>query len=160
MRHNLLASLVVLTLLAAQSQASIAGSATRRNPNFFFDGNAHTIPLTDAGATSLTFSTTKANQRIVISYNAECGVAGLDNITYVDLDILVDGIAAPPSDSDNAFCTDHGNGIRANWVSAVTTVVITVPNPGTHTVQVRGKLQHFDEGDSWSVDDSSTVITN
>jgi hypothetical protein len=160
MKHKLTASLLALMLVAVQSHATTLSAATRGKANTFFDAKPHILPLTDGGAKSISFTTSTPNQQVVISYSAECAVGGSDNITYVDLDILVDGVAAPPSDSDNAFCTDRGNGIRANWASVITTVVAQVPSAGTHTVQVRGTLQHFEEGDEWSVDDSATVVTN
>jgi hypothetical protein len=125
----------------------------------FADGKAHVISLNDAGAKSITFTTSAANQKVLISYSAECAVGGSDHITYLDLDILVDGVAAPPSNGDNAFCSDDGSGIRAHWASVITVVVAQVP-AGTHTVQVRGTLQNFNEGDEWSLDDSAIAVTN
>lgn len=162
MKRKLVVTLMALMLVAVQSHAAVLTAATRGKANTFFDAKPHLVPLNDAGAKSITFTTTAPNQNVVISYSAECAVGGKDNITYVDLDILVDGVAAPPSNSDNAFCTDNGNptGIRANWTSVITVVVAQVPNAGTHTVQVRGTLQNFEEGDEWSVDDSATVVTN
>ena len=100
------------------------------------------------------------NQKVIISYSAECAVKGGDNATYLDIDILVDGVAAPPSNSDNAFCTDHKNNILGNWVSAVKLVVARVRTPGAHSVQVQGTLRTFDAGDQWAVDDSATIVTN
>jgi hypothetical protein len=87
-------------------------------------------------------------------------VAGTDNATWLDIDILVDHQAASPSDSDKAFCAHHGDGLFGNWVSAITTVVSVVPAVGMHTVHVQGTLRSFDPGDGWRIDDSTTVVTN
>jgi hypothetical protein len=160
MKKKLLASVLSLMLITVQSQATIKATATRTNPDHFTDGSPHLIPLNNAGATAIAFTTTKPNQKVIISYSAECAVKGGDNATYLDIDILVDGRAAPPSNSDNAFCTDHGNNILGNWVSAVTLVVALVRTPGAHSVQVQGTLQTFNSGDEWIVDDSATIVTN
>jgi hypothetical protein len=160
MKKKLLASVLSLMLITVQSQATIKATATRTAADFFSDGSPHLIPLTDTGATAITFKTTLPNQKVIISYSAECSVKGTDNITFLDIDILVDGVAAPPSNSDNAFCTDHGNNSLKNWVSAVTMVVARVPAAGTHSVQVQGFVHNFNSGDQWVVDDSATVVTN
>ncbi|HXJ87435.1 MAG TPA: hypothetical protein VMS18_11500 [Candidatus Binatia bacterium] len=161
MKHKVFAAFVALALCALQSHAQIMSAATRDKPNFYFDAKTHVIPLTEAGATSISFTTTQANQRVAVSFSAECSVGGVHATTYLDLDILVDGVAAPPSDSDNAFCAAHADptAIRANWVSAITVVVTTVPTPGQHVVQVRGTLRNMVDGDSWSVDDSATLVS-
>jgi hypothetical protein len=160
MKKKLLASILSLMLITVQSQATIKATATRTSPIGFSDGSTHLIPLTNAGATAIAFTTTNPNQKVIISYSAECAVKGGDNATYLDIDILVDGVPAPPSNSDNAFCTDHGNNILGNWVSAVTLVVALVRTPGAHSVQVQGTLRTFDAGDQWAVDDSATIVTN
>jgi hypothetical protein len=160
MKHKLIAVLMALMVVAVQSEAAILSSATRDQPTFVTDGLTHVVPLNDAGDTSITFKTSAPNKRVVISYSAECAVGGNDQLTFLDLDILVDGVAAPPSDSDNAFCSGEGTVPRAHWASVVTVVVAQVPNAGTHTVQVRATLQKFNTGDSWSLDDSTIVVTN
>lgn len=154
-----LVTLLSLMLTAMPSQAAIGANAARTAPIAFEDGDAHFIPLSNDGATSIDFSTSGANQKVVISYNAECAVAGTDNATWLDIDILVDGVAAAPSNNDNAFCTDHGNGLLRNWVSAITMVVVNVPSAGPHTVQVRGTLRNFNDGDSWRLDDSTLLVS-
>jgi hypothetical protein len=159
MKKKLLASILSLLLITVQSQATIKATGTRTIADVFSDGSTHLIPLTDTGATAITFTTTQRNQKVIISYSAECSVKGTDNITWLDVDTLVDGVAVPPSNSDNAFCTDHGNNSLGNWVSAVTMVVAFVPGTGTHSVQVLGTLRVFNSGDQWRLDDSTTLVT-
>jgi len=106
----------------------------------------------------LPFVTTTDNQRIVISFNAECSVIANNFSSFVNLDILVDGVAASPSSDDNAFCSAHGAAVQGGWVSAVSTSVFIVADPGLHSVQVRGILTPFVAGSGWTIDDSSTII--
>jgi hypothetical protein len=160
MKTKLLASILSLMLITVQSQATIKANATRTNADVFSDGSPHFVPLNNFGATAITFTTSLPNQKVIISYSAECSVKGTDNITWLDIDILVDGVAITPSNSDNAFCTDHGNNFLGNWVSAVTTVVAVVRGTGTHIVQVQGTLRVFNSGDQWRLDDSTTLVTN
>lgn len=143
---------------ANAAHAQVIAADTNINANVFADGAFHLIPITAGGGTSLGFFTSVANQRVVISFNAECSVKGTDNVSWLNIDVLVDGVPARPSNDDNAFCTDSGNNLLSNWVSAVTTVVHVVPNAGFHTVQVRGQLVVFNAGDQWRVDDKSVVV--
>jgi hypothetical protein len=149
--------LLLATLLATEAPAEVIASRTRTGADFFSDATNHFVPLNNTGSTSLSFITTTDNQRVVISYNAECAVQAANFSTYLNIDILVDSIAAAPSDNDNAFCSAH-NFVGGGWVSAVTTTVFTVPDPRIHTVQIRGNLAGFVSGSSWSVDDSSTIV--
>ncbi len=159
-----LGTFLLVALTAIPSLANVLATSTRTTANIFGDNLSHFVPLNNAGATTFVFFTTANNTRVVITYNAECSVRGpvaasIDaNFAWLDLDILVDGVAAAPSSDDNAFCTDHGNHLLANWVSAATTVVYTVPLAGFHRVQVRGTLRNFDAGDQWRLDDSATIV--
>lgn len=160
MKKVLLALAVTLSLVfvAVPSPAAIKASATNTDAVSFSDNLAHLISLRNNGTTAIQFSTGAANQKVMITFNAECSVAGTDNGTWLDIDIMVDGVIVPPSDDDNALCTDNGTGALSNWVSATVVGVYTVPNSGPHTVEVRGGLHNFDNGDEWRIDDSSTVV--
>jgi hypothetical protein len=162
MKSNLFATFLMVVLIAAQSQAKIFATATNGNPFSIQDGAAHLIPLQSNGNTTLTFKTTTANQKVIIQFNAECSVSGVDDDTWLDIDILVDGVAAPPSDGDNAFCTSLAGHAGSRWVSAVTNGVAVVRSPGTHTLQVRGAFGfgHWSSGDFWWVDDYSIIVFN
>ena len=139
------------------ASADVLNAVTRTIP-ITGAGLAVFVQLTDGGATSVAFVTTVANQRVVVTYNAECRVTALDHVTWLNTDILVDGIVAPPSTSDNALCTSNNNVSGGNWVSATTTVVRIVPFAGVHTVSVRATLVGFAAGESWRLDDSALVI--
>jgi hypothetical protein len=153
-----LAATFCLVFLVVPSQAAIKASATNTSAVSFSDNLAHLIPLLSNGTTAIRFSTGAANQKVIVTFNAECSVAGTDNMTWLDIDIMVDGVIIPPSNNDNAFCTDHGTGSLSNWVSATVVGVYTVPSAGQHIVEVRGGLHVFDSGDAWRIDDSSTTV--
>lgn len=121
----------------------------------FADNLSHPLNL-GGGNTSLAFSVPQ-QRRVVILFNAECSVKADDDTTWVDIDVLVDGVAAPPSNDDNAFCTSTGNGQLNRLVSASTYVARTVA-AGAHTVQVRGTLRGFSPGEQWRIDDLSLVV--
>lgn len=158
MKNRMISTLLLAIIPIGVASAEVIATRVRTLPNFFNDGAVHFIPLNDAGVTALPFATTTANQRIVISFNAECSVSANNFSSFVNLDILVDGVAARPSSDDNAFCSAHG-AIGGGWVSAVSTSVFVVPNAGLHTVQVTGTLgSTFVAGSFWTIDDSSTVI--
>ena len=152
-------TLLFVSLAAIPSPAAIKAATNRTNEIIFSDELAHLIPLDNNGATSINFTTTSPNQGVVITYNAECSVAGSDNKTWLDIDIILDGVVVSPTDNDNAFCTDHGTGALTNWVSAVVVVATKVPLAGPHIIEVRGGLKVFDIGDEFRLDDSTLVVT-
>lgn len=162
MKTKLFALLMTLLLVAVQSQATIFVTATNGNPFSATDGAAHNLPLFADGTNFLTFRTSKVNQKVIIQFSAECSVSGKDDDTWLDIDIVVDGVAAPPSNGDNAMCTSLAGHAGSRFVSAITTAVVVVPSPGSHLLQVRGSFgfSHFSAGDFWWVDDSSTIVFN
>lgn len=149
--------LCVLTLLAGQASAAnifrIANPFDQRFPDalpHFFVLN----PITDSD--TLTFNCA-ARCKVAVLYNAECSVAATDTETSVNIDILVDGIVATPSNGDNLFCTSNGTGVLDSWVSASTNVGATLA-AGTHTVRVRGTLTNFNAGEEGWMDDISLLV--
>jgi hypothetical protein len=157
MKNRMISTLLLSIIPVGVASAEVISTRARTLPNIFNDSAVHLLPLNNAGSTFLPFVTTTDNQRIVISFNAECSVVANNFSSFVNLDILVDGVAASPSSDDNAFCSGHGVA-GGGWVSAVSTSVFLVPDPGLHTVQVRGFLASFVAGSGWTIDDSSTVI--
>lgn len=154
-----------LTLIVGQVQANVI--ATRTNPVAFTVGAgtascvpATFIPLNAAGSTTLPFVTTQDNQRVVVSYNAECSVKGTTFLRWLNIDVFVDGVLIPPSSDDNAFCTSHGNNSLDGWAQVISQNVFVVPDAGIHFVAVRGNLVGCNdtEDDQWRVDDSTTLV--
>ena len=74
----------------------------------------HLLPINGA-VTVINFATTLAATRVVVFFNAECAVKGFDRQTQVNVDVLIDGVAAAPSNGDDVFCTDMGDNILRNW---------------------------------------------
>lgn len=120
---------VLCALAALAGQASAADIFRVANPNDqrFPDALPHFFILNPStGSDTLTFSCA-AECRVAVLYNAECSVAATDTETSVNIDILVDGIAAPPSDGDNLFCTSNGTGVLDSWVAPAQTLVRHFP---------------------------------
>jgi hypothetical protein len=159
-------ALLVLTMAASQVWAQVI--ATRANTNAFVVGDNEAcatptfIPLNNVGSTSLFFLTTHDNQRVVVSFNAECSVRAANDFVYLDIEILVDGVAAVPSNGDDAYCTSDDDNQLASWVTAQRSVVAVLADPGFHSVQVRGTLigclDTAPRDDMWRIDDSTTIV--
>jgi hypothetical protein len=108
-----------------------------------------------AGGTTFTFRTTGANQRVIITFNAECQIPN-GNFTpaSLDIDIVVNpfgpaaSVVVPPSNGDNIFCQNiflqgsafYPGAAGSNAVSASVVTTMTLPTAGTHTVRVRALL--------------------
>jgi hypothetical protein len=102
-----------------------------------------------------TFDTSTANRLIRVVYNAECSIGGAAT-NWLNTNVLIDGVAATPSNSDNALCSGNGTASENDGgVSAVTQVFVRVPNAGAHTIRV--VVQPL-PGVPWRIDDQSLVI--
>lgn len=101
----------------------------------------------------MSFNTTIANQKVVITFNALCSVASTQ-LRLLDIAILVDSVPAKPTNVISGFCSS------SDLVSVSKTAVIRVPNSGAHTVQVAGFLLNGsdDIDDQWLIGPSSTII--
>ncbi|HJQ78298.1 MAG TPA: hypothetical protein VJ828_00005, partial [Lacipirellulaceae bacterium] len=100
--------------------------------------------------------TTRNNQLVKITYNAECGVFGAPRGRSVSVRITVDDVEAQPASGPNfRICTavdETGN----TWVAATRQSVIRVPKAGKHVVRVFGVL--LNGAGAWSLDDTSLVV--
>jgi hypothetical protein len=138
--------------VAASALAALAGlwapaasadillwSANSDLPQTFTYPNTGFVDLngTAAGGASLTFGTTQANQRVIITFNARC--SHLSGTGGVNVEILVDPagsageFSAPPVNSIPTFCT--GSPVRAATVASARPAVA-----GTHKVRVKVTL--------------------
>ena|SRR5437868_197844 len=112
------------------------------------------VPLNNAGATSLSFSTNALNRLIKITYNAECGAIGTFG-SWTSVRILVDGVEANPKSSTAfAFCTAASTSTFL-YVGATRQSLIRVPGTGAHVVKV---LVTNVFSAQWSLGDSSIVV--
>jgi hypothetical protein len=114
------------------------------------------LPLQLNGDKELSFNTSNPNERLKITYNAECVVASANPVQGVKTEIRVDSgfsILDP-------YLTEFCNAIDATgktWTGAAQQEVLTIPQVGTHKAVVFGQMP-FGVG-TWRVDDSSLVIT-
>jgi hypothetical protein len=98
------------------------------------------VPLDTAGATSRTFSLPRSG-KIVITYNAECVVAG-NASTFVSIDILLNGQVVAPSNAPgngDKLCAgnstiEYDSNVRATFV------VVGNGKKGTNTLRIRATL--------------------
>lgn len=122
-------------------------------------GTASCAPLTTLQ--TVRFVTLRDNQRVVVAFTGECTVKSPDTISWLNIDLVIDGVEIPPTQTtDNALCTSQGTNTLDGWVGATTTGVFVVPEPGIHTLIVRASLINCNDAtdDQWRVDDMATVI--
>lgn len=146
---RILCGLAFTTLVTAPLLATVSASATR-STNFNWAGT-QTIPLTDGGARSLSWS---GQGRFAIHYSAECETTA----DWVSIQIIVDGSALPPTAGiADAFCSDHND---SNQFDGWTTAHYTVATPnlpmGVHTVRIQGTVSGAGTG---LLGDTSLVVT-
>jgi hypothetical protein len=150
------AVLLTFTFGASPAHAgSILAYATRATAFSSSSLDATVMKLDDAGAKSLSFTTTSADEQIVIVYNAECMVLA-DRGTWLSVKILVDGKeASPKSGTDFALCSSV-DATGAVWLGAARQSALTVANAGAHEVKV---IAHLEGNDGvWRLDDTSLVV--
>lgn len=147
---------IALSALAAASYAKVIVSGTY-SANFSFTTATAFVPLASTGATSRSFNAPKA-AIYVLTFSAECSVdapAG-NNGAWVDLDILIDGVAVSPTfGSADAFCGANGIAGFDAWIRPSITVPVSL-SAGAHTLQVLGRLNNGATG-GW-VSDIAMVL--
>jgi hypothetical protein len=136
-------------------RADDVDNAVNVNPLLFDDGLSHEL-IRVVASTPVNVAT-----ELVITHSFECAVEGNDKTTFFNLDILVDGVVVPPTNSDNASCTstppDNDAMGGDDWITTSITVVRAVLG-GNHLVVVRGRLVGFDAGERVRVDDQALVV--
>ena len=154
-----LALITALALAASPAIAKTLITKTSFSGNQTFEASAgpHLINLGEGNGAALTVNTAVPS-RLVILFNAECSVAAPTNSDWLHVEILVDGVAAPPSGGDQALCTSDGDSALDNWVTAASDTAVDV-GAGTHTVQLRGSLVGSGvAGDDWWIGDLSLIV--
>jgi hypothetical protein len=114
------------------------------------------LPLLQNGDEELSFTTSVPNERLKITYNAECVVASASPVQNVETEIRID------SDFSvlDPYLTSLCNAVDATgktWTGAAQQEVATIPLAGTHTAAVFAQMESG--VGTWRVDDSSLVIT-
>jgi hypothetical protein len=154
--------LIAAALLAAS--ASVGHAATlifetsyQGNQTFPAPSDPHFVDLGEGNGTSFTVRTPFA-ARLAIFLNAECAVGAPDTNTWLQLDILVDGVEAAPTDgTGNAFCTSDGTAVTDHWITAASDASVDVA-AGSHTIQLRGALTLDGPDDYWWIGDLSLIV--
>lgn len=155
--------------VAAIAAASIAGTSipasaevalyAQRKGNFTFSTATALVPLKANGRTSLSFVFDETERGIrAITFSAECAVdAAAGSFTaWVDIDILVNGIAIPPTDlTSDAFCASNGTAGFDGWATQSITVAKKLA-PGPQTIEVRARLNGGATG-GW-ISDTALVV--
>lgn len=145
-RSVALTSLLGLGLMASDASATIllarANINTQSDVVAPFPATYLDLDSAIGVQTSLTFSTTVANQLVRVILNAQCSIGGaatnwLDTTIYVDPAGPLAAYTIPPSAGDNAFCSGNGTATHLDgYVSAVTQAFTQVPTAGVHTIRV------------------------
>lgn len=92
------------------------------------------LPLNNNGAKKLQFTTTKDNQSVLVTYNAECVARDLINSRSVKVLSLIDGVA-PPENDEKPLCGAVDSNAKT-WVGTATQKVFKVPTKGDHAARV------------------------
>jgi len=151
-------ALVALTATAGvvpNAKADILAFISRTVPSVGGAGPFITLPLNDTNATFLPFTTTQANQKVAITFNAECKVQDGGYVTVV---INVDGKPTDPKSGNNfAFCsTNSGN--TAEPIAVVRQAFTTVTTVGSHQAAVTATGVNGPA--HWQLDDTSLLVQN
>ncbi|MDG9670429.1 hypothetical protein ONV78_22010 [Hahella sp. CR1] len=160
-----LISLTAGALLGAASAFSFAdveSSVYYLNPVIYSDGAAHALPITSSGGTIAYVYASNVDTRAVF-FNAECAVQSADNFTWFDINLEVtypNGTVSiiAPSNSDNAFCTGHGNNILGTWSSNETHGTFYASQTGWYRIRVIGQLMGYTSGERVRMDDMSLIV--
>lgn len=104
------------------------------------------MPLKETGHTVRAFNR-PAGGTYVLTFSAECAVAAPASYgSWVDLDIIVNGVVVPPTATgSDAFCSSNGG--WDYWVRASISVPITLQT-GYNSVRVRASL-HAGATEGW-----------
>lgn len=136
---------------AATAHAGVKLSAVRTN---FFSATGYLgtfVPLNNAGATTLTFNLASSGKK-VLTYSVVCRVSWPSY--YVDLDIIVNGVAVAPTANDAQFCSPPGNDFPMFAQQSITLAIQGIK--GTNTVRILAK--GADPTTSYALNASSLVV--
>lgn len=156
---GLIASVGLLTSISPPQAwaGSQMTSTTETSVQIFTGATQQTIDIGgEFGGGTLALIPIRERSRLVVTFTAECSVAAADSNTWVDIDVTLDGIPLPASDSNDAFCTSTGDSALEHWVSA-SRIVTTELGRGVYRLMVRGRLIGADPGDDWWIDDVSVT---
>jgi len=123
-------------------------TATASDPTVF-------LPLKDSGATVLNVSTSRPDERLKVTYNAECVVAAAGGARIVAVQIFMPDAAVVDGTNDGLCGAVDTAG--QTWAGAARQTAVTIPNTGSHDIEVTGHLN--DGPGTWRLNDSALVVT-
>jgi hypothetical protein len=135
-------------------QRALGTFATRQTAHASNSADPVNLPLQDNGARLLAFSTAAANEKIKLTYNAECGLAANNAESTLLGAIFVDD-ATPRIGPEQKLC-GAVDAMGQTLVSTIAQRAVQMPGAGTHVARLRGNLETTG---NWRVDDTSFVIT-
>ncbi len=139
-------------------ETGIIKHATRTEAFESTSGSAVNVPLKQNGGKTLAFDTSAENQRVVITYNAECIVTG--SVAQGALIwFKIDGFGVNPGNSSLTLCRGVlGGGADSGqtWAGALRQIVTDVAAAGSHTLQIGAQV--YVGQATWRFDDASVVI--
>lgn len=148
---------IVLLLSAQFCFADVLATHARNNLFLVGDNESVTdpymIPLNNRGDTVMNFTTVDPNQKVVIEFNAFCGVKS-QNAALLAVSILLD--SAPTNPQSGALCS----------IGALTASVVTaigrVANPGQHSIAIAAQYvlppNTQVNGDQWLLGQATVVV--
>jgi len=126
-------AVLLLIVVSADAHASVLATSTRQTFTTPVGSSPTLLPLDDAGATSVTFSTA-STQTVLITYSTDCQVNTLG--TSLAVVIYVDGIAAAGTGASSAGSQLCGSDV----ISAASRTAFITVGAGSHTVQITGQI--------------------
>jgi hypothetical protein len=123
--------------------------------------DSQSVLLESPGVTIVEVETTGESTDVLITFSAECTVRSTTNFTWLNLDLLFDGVAQSPTNGDDAFCTSHATDSLDTWVTASFSLVVEDVPAGIHEIELTGVLvATVGDGaaNSWRIDDTSLVV--
>jgi hypothetical protein len=128
---------LALASAAATAHAGVKASAVNTSNLIFPNRGPVFVPLTAAGATTLSFSLASAGKKL-LTFSSECAVNGPAGKygEYLELDVLVNGVVVTPTVDGDPLCSTNGTGFFDSYIRTSITIPIQ-GKAGTNTVQIR-----------------------
>lgn len=115
------------------------------------------LRLTDAGATLVSFNN-PTRGLVSVTYSAECSVASTVPEAWVSIEILINGVAVPPTTGIyDALCTNAMTDNTESYGMNSITVAKSLP-AGNHTLKVRAILGNGAGSATGRIDDQTILI--
>ena len=133
-------SVCAALLLVQQASAEVLLSASRPQPQGVYNYETM-LSIELGGSRAVFFSTTVARTLLAIELSATCAIGNSSQSSYVDMDIIVDGIAVGITSLDAPLCSMINSPVGylgvTQSVSLSTSVSVAA---GAHSLQVQARI--------------------